>query len=110
MTKPDYKSYTINRVIIQKKSFYFFFIIIIIITFIFGFVFRFDTTSFHFRRRVAERCHSNDDTETLMSTIITLIRWVLIDFSPTCQFGLVIEYFHLFRIDQIFKCKMSIRE
>jgi hypothetical protein len=55
----------------------------------------------HFQRRIAECCHSNDNAETLMSTIITLIRWVLIDFSPTCQFGLVFEYFHLFWINRL---------
>jgi len=40
-----------------------------------------------------------------MSPIITLIRWVLIDFSPTCQFGLVLEYFHLFQINQMLDLK-----
>jgi len=59
----------------------------------------------HFQRRIAECCHSNDNTETLMSTIITLIRWVLIDFSTTCQFGLVLEYFHLFWINQMLELK-----
>lgn len=40
-----------------------------------------------------------------MSPIITLIRWVLIDFSPTCQFGLVLEYFNLFQINQMLDLK-----